>query len=217
MAEEVTNASLTVPWMMILTIILNGAIGLAFMLTYVYSIQDLQLQIIDSDAAYPFIDVFQHAVGSKAGAIGMTVPVIILSICVAINAMAAASRQAWAFSRDEGLPFPSWWSKVRVINKTPIPVNATIASIWFAILAALLNLAGSEVFDSIIGLATGAICGTYVISIGAIISRRFSGRPLPGSRFSLGKFGLPINIISFLYQIQLIVFAYFPVESPVTV
>ena len=106
MAEEVNNASLTVPWMMVLTIVLNGAIGLMLMLTYLYSIQDVQAQIVNSTAVYPFLDVFEHAVGSKAGAIAMTVPFVILSMCVAINAMAAASRQAWAFSRDEGLPFP---------------------------------------------------------------------------------------------------------------
>ena len=106
MAEEVNNASLIVPWMMVLTIVLNGAIGLMLLLTYLYSIQDVQIQILDSKAVYPFLGVFENAVGSKSGAIGMTVPFVILSMCVAINAMAAASRQSWAFSRDEGLPFP---------------------------------------------------------------------------------------------------------------
>jgi len=217
MAEEVRNASFTVPWMMVLSILLNGIVGFALMLTYLYSIQDVTSQIYNSTAVYPFIQVLEFAVGSKGGAIGMMVPFVILSYCVAINALGAGSRQAWAFSRDGGLPFPNWWAKVRVINKTPTPMNAIFASIWFAILAALLNLAGSETFDAIIGLATGAICGTYVLSIGSVIVRRFVGKPLPAARFSLGKLGLPINIISVLYQIELIIFAYFPLFKQVTV
>lgn len=105
MAEEVKNASLTVPRMMMGTIILNGLLGFATIVTFVYSVQDVEEQVATSTAVYPFIGVFATAVGSEAGAIGMTVPMIVLSISMCLNAVAAASRQAWSFARDEGLPF----------------------------------------------------------------------------------------------------------------
>lgn len=94
MAEEVTEASLTVPRMMIGTVILNGCLGFAMTVTLVYSVQDMETQDVNSIAVYPFVDVFATAVGSNAGAIGMTVPIIVLSISMCLNALAAASRQA---------------------------------------------------------------------------------------------------------------------------
>ena len=85
MSEEVNNASLTVPWMMFGTIILNGVLGFVMVITYVFVIQNLETQIVDSTSPYPFISVFEVAVGSKAGAIGMTVPVIILLAAACVN------------------------------------------------------------------------------------------------------------------------------------
>ena len=45
----------------------------------------------------------------------MMVP-LILSICTCLNALAAASRQAWALSRDQALPFSSWFRKVEYVH-----------------------------------------------------------------------------------------------------
>lgn len=85
MAEEVQNASLTVPRMMMASIFLNGFMGLVMIITYCFSIQSVQLQIWDSTAAFPFLDVFEVAVGSRGGAIGMAVPIIILSFCICLS------------------------------------------------------------------------------------------------------------------------------------
>ena len=102
MAEEVRSASLTVPRMMMGTVILNGVLGLVMIISFVFSIQSVREQIVNSTAVFPFIGVFATAVGSTAGAIGMTVPMIVLSTSMCMNAVAAASRQAWSFGRDDG-------------------------------------------------------------------------------------------------------------------
>ena len=85
MAEEVRNASRTVPWMMVATVGLNGLIGLVFTISFVFVIQNLETQIVQSTSPYPFVGVLEVAVGSKAGAIGMTVPIIILLMSACIN------------------------------------------------------------------------------------------------------------------------------------
>lgn len=61
------------------TILFNGAPGFVAIVTYAFVIQDLQTQIVDSKAAFPWIEVFRQAVGSSVGAIGMTVPIIVVS------------------------------------------------------------------------------------------------------------------------------------------
>ena len=70
---------------MVGTVVLNGVLGFAMTLTFVFVTQNVETQILDSTAAYPFVSVFEVAVGSKAGAVGMTAPVIILLIAAAIN------------------------------------------------------------------------------------------------------------------------------------
>ena len=87
---------------MMFTVMLNGVLGLVAAITYNYAIQDINQQILNSPYAFQFIGVFQAATGSNAGAIGMTMPWVVLSTASCINSVAAASRQAWSFARDEG-------------------------------------------------------------------------------------------------------------------
>ena len=216
MAEEVRDASLTVPRMMIGTVALNGLLGFVTILTLVYSVQDVEEQVVNSTAVYPFIDIFATAVGSDAGAIGMTIPMIILSISMCLNAVAAASRQAWSFSRDEGLPFRRVFRKITVIDGSPLPINAMIASLCIAGVLALLNLGGTAAFNSIMGLVTGAVGLTYALSIGCVLWRRLFGEPLPHARWSLGRFGVYINAFAFFYECFTVCISFFPLFADVT-
>ena len=66
--------------MMLGTTIVNGCLGLAAVITYMLVIQDVEEQILGAGNAYPWIGVFEVATGSKAGAVGMTIPFIIVSL-----------------------------------------------------------------------------------------------------------------------------------------
>lgn len=215
MSEETKNASITVPRMMQLTIIINGVLGWIMAITYCYVIQDLQEQIVQSDAVFPFVGVFAVGTGSQAGAIGMTVPIIVLQFAMCLNATAAGSRQAWSFARDEGLPFSSFFRKVRIVSGTPLPINAMVfcESIVFAL--GLLSLGGSEVFNSIAGLVSGAVGLTYGLSIGCVLWRRIWGAPLPHARWSLGRLGVPFNALAFFFQIFVVIISFFPLFAKV--
>ena len=53
----------------------------------------------------------------------MMIP-LLLSICACLNALAAASRQAWALGRDQVLPFSPWFRKVCcVISHRPFTTD----------------------------------------------------------------------------------------------
>lgn len=78
-ATQVKNASQTVPRMMMGTTIINGVLSLVSVITYMFVIQDIEKQILESTAAYPWVAVFALATGSNAGAIGMTIPFIVIS------------------------------------------------------------------------------------------------------------------------------------------
>lgn len=214
MSEEVKNSSLTVPRQMMLTVVVNGVLGFAITIIYIFAIQDVDVQIAQSTAVYPFIDVFEVATGSQAAAIGMTVPVIILSISMCMNATAAASRQAWSFARDEGLPFSSWLTKIVTVYDTPLPIPAMFASLFIVVILALLNLGGTAAFNSILGLVTGAVGLTYIVSIGCVLHRRLTGT-LPRARWSLGRYGVAVNIIALLYETYAVIISFFPITAQV--
>ena len=66
-------------------------------------------------------------------------------------------------------------------------------------------------------LTVGAILSSYIISISCVALRKIRKEPLPHARWSLGRAGLPCNIIAVLFLLLVYVFAFFPLASPVTV
>ncbi len=96
---------------MIATTILNGCLGLLTVITISFCITDLEA-VLASTTGWPFIEIFYMATNSKAGATAMTSVIIVLTLCACISFLATASRQTFAFARDEGLFLPSVFSKV---------------------------------------------------------------------------------------------------------
>lgn len=45
---------------------------------------------------------------------------------------------------------------------------------------------------------------------------RIRGQPLPARRWSLGRWGLPINALALCFIIPIFIFQFFPVATPVT-
>lgn len=111
MAEEVENASTVVPWCMICTILLNGSLGFAVVLALCFCVGDLN-EALASPTGYDFIQVFFNATKSNAATSAMTAVLITLVICATFGFLASASRQTWAFARDQGLPFSNFLSHV---------------------------------------------------------------------------------------------------------
>ena len=172
--------------MMITTIVLNGVLGFVMIITFCFCVTDIFTQIVTSTAAFPYVDVFYASTGSTGGTIAMVSIVCALGICGNLSVLAAGSRQAWAFARDDGLPFSGWLRKITTIG-TPIPLNAIIISLFITIILSLLNLGSVYAFNSIVGLLSGSGGVSYSISIGCVLYRRMFGKPLPASPFSLGK------------------------------
>jgi choline transport protein len=202
---------------MMATVLLNGALGLITVITYCFAIQSVEEQIIMSTAPYPFVAIFATATSSTPTAIGMTIPIVLMTLAMCINATAAASRQAWSFARDKGLPFPAWFTKLVAMNNdsTPVPLNAMLTSLVILVVVALLNFGGSEVFNSIIGLMTGAVGLTYALSIGCVLWRRLYGDPLPPARWSLGRWAVPVNVVALLFELFSTVISFFPLFAKV--
>ncbi len=114
MAEEVTNADITVPWSMLLTTLLNGAFGFGIVIAVLFVTVDIEavLQSPTGVLGFPYMQIFYQSTGSKAGANAMIAILLLMTVCGTIASLATSSRLIWAFARDRGLPFSRHVSKV---------------------------------------------------------------------------------------------------------
>lgn len=111
MSEEVKDAGIVVPRAIITSYVVNGFMGLILLITYLFSIPSIDDALADP-TGYPFLYVFRSSMST--GAVNaLTVVVLILVIASNIDFGTSASRQVFAFARDNGLPFSSWLSRVR--------------------------------------------------------------------------------------------------------
>ncbi len=122
--------------------------------------------------------------------------------------MAGSSRQLFSFARDKGVPFHTWVARVPV--GYDVPVNSILVSAMFACIFECINIGSSIAFNIIMSIGTVALVTSYMTSVGSVTYRRIRGLPLLPSKFSLGRFGLPVNVLSLLFCLIIYVFAFFP-------
>ncbi|EXJ77510.1 hypothetical protein A1O3_09737 [Capronia epimyces CBS 606.96] len=207
MAEELRNASKTLPKVMMWTSIVNGALGFVMLVTFCYTLGDLD-SVLGTPTGYPFIQVFYNATGSKGGATAMSCILVISAIANGMTNMATASRQLFAFARDKGLPFHTWFAKVG--TRFEIPLNAVYFTVAFSVLFSLVNIGSTVAFNQILSLGLAALLSSYLISIVCVALRRIRNQPLLDRAFNLGRLGLPVNLASIAFLLLALVMSFFP-------
>lgn len=226
MAEELRDASRSLPLAMVWTAIVNGAMGFVMIVTFCMMIGDVETALA-SPTGYAFIEVFYNATHSKAGTSVMVALFIIMLLFGCVTNFATSSRQLWAFvsspcslpetyltfsqARDRGTPFSSTLAHVQ--PGRDIPLNSITATYVFCMLLSLINLGSAVALNIITSLGTGALLSSYIVSVSCIILKRLRGEPLLPRRWSLGKWGLPINIVSVLFMTLCFIMNFFP-QSP---
>ena len=106
-------------------------------------------------------------------------------------------------------------SLFKVHHRRNVPFNAVLTTSFLSFILCLIQLGSTVAFNIIISLNLIAFLGTYMISIGCLLIKRFRNEPLPAARFSLGRWGLPINLFAFFYSLLALIFSCFPVSVPV--
>jgi hypothetical protein len=102
---------------------------------------------------------------------------------------------------------------VQVHPRFNVPVIAVLICFFFVILVALITLGSYVAFNAIISLQLISLFATYEVAIGTLIYRRLYGPPLPEHRWSLGRWGLAINIFAFIYGLFAMAFIVLPGSS----
>ena len=83
-------------------------------------------------------------------------------------------------------------------------------------LLSLIDLGSYVAFSAIISLQLIALFVSYEVAIGTLIYRRLYGPSLPERRWSLGGWGLTVNIFAFVYGLFALAFIVLPSTPSVT-
>ncbi|KAJ5815789.1 hypothetical protein N7447_008022 [Penicillium robsamsonii] len=219
LSEEMPKPSRNVPLAMLGSVIINGVIGLVYAIVLLFSLGDIE-SLLQSKTGFPFMQLFLNITGSPAGA-------SVLALCITLIAMAAnaacvtsTSRTAWAFARDNGLPWSVFFSEVSTTLK--VPVRMVIAVGFLQMLLGLIYLGSSTAFNAVLSMAILGMYASYLspIVFMLIYGRRRSVPTVSGLRsgsFSLGpRWGPIVNIVAIIWLVIAMVFSTFPTVQPVT-
>lgn len=80
--------------------------------------------VISTPTGYPYQQIFYNATRSRGGATAMSCIIILAAVANGMTNMATASRQLFAFARDEGVPFHRWFATVP--SGWQIPLNGML-------------------------------------------------------------------------------------------
>jgi choline transport protein len=239
MSEETKNAAINIPRAMVYSTIVNGIIAFGFTVAVLYTMGNVFL-ILTSPTGSPIIQIVFQATQSKRATTVIASLILVNGIFATFSTTASVSRLIWAFARDNGLPFSSFFVKVSshptlsIYDTSPqnppltscphqqvspnhkIPLRALLLTTTITLLLSLINIASTTAFAAILSLSTLALYISYALPIIFLLIKRFRGQPIPFGPFRLGRFGLPINIFAVVYAIYVIIFLPFPPQLPVT-
>ena len=203
----------------------NAALAFLIVITLAFTIGDVD-EVLASATVQPFVAILLDRTGSEGATIAMIALLILCFFAAQVGEVATASRQVWSFARVGGLPFAHrlqsvgfYFSAQACSTRGQFTDNQKVtdheypdaAVRWTVILAGvmtLVNLFSPVGFNAIISLILVTLLLMSAITIASAIFRRVYGPGLPPTRrFSLGRAGLPINIIALLFQLTAAVFS----------
>lgn len=157
--------------------------------------------------------VYAAVMGSAAGALGLTILVLIITFFCSVSVTVAASRSTWAFARDKAIPVSGLWS--RVDAKHGVPIWALFLTTVVQMLLGLLNLGSSSAFVAFVAVAVIALSVAYAIPIA--ISMWLCRTEVDAARWTMGpRLGWPVNVVAVLWiAFQSVLFS-MPQLLPVT-
>ncbi len=87
---------------------LNIPLAFAMLLVFLFAMTDIATATTET---YPLVWLLQNSL-STTGATAISALMFVLIVMTLTSCFASTSRQAFAFARDDGLPFPDWMKKV---------------------------------------------------------------------------------------------------------
>ncbi|KAK2861382.1 hypothetical protein FQN49_004255 [Arthroderma sp. PD_2] len=230
MSEEIQNPSISVPRSIILTLFINGSLGLAMLIATLFSIVDLPAAL-ESPTTFPFMEIFLQATGSIVGSATMASVIVTLALFANCNYLASTSRMTWSFARDRGLP--GWKALSKVDRRTEVPLISILVTATITILLSLIVIGSIVAFNIIVSLTVACLYISYLIATSLLLYHRCKGgvsypsttdtgpalanttgaNLVWGPWHVRGAIGIAINIFGCIYLTVILIFSFFPADA----
>ncbi|KAF7594391.1 hypothetical protein BBP40_009372 [Aspergillus hancockii] len=214
MSEEVKNAKIVIPRSMIWGTAINGFLSFCYVIAILYCMGDYE-EALTSPTGYPIITIAYQATGSKAATYVLMAMGMLPGWIALFNGLASVTRLTWAFARDNGLPFSDFF--VKVDPRFKIPIRALFLVAFLVVALSFIQIGSTAAFNAILSLSTLGLYISYLLPLIFLVYKRLSAPgDIPRGSFSLGKWGLPINLVAILFATYFSIFLPFPATLPVT-
>jgi urea carboxylase system permease len=202
LSEETGDPRRTAPKAIIRCMLLSGVGGLLLILAALVAAPDLAAPELSSTG---IAWVVTSQLGDVLGRIVLgVVAVSIFSAALAIAA--SATRVMFSMARDGRLPFSHVLARVSPRTKTPIWSGVVVGVLSIGVL--LINLGQTSVFTSVTSISVVIVYLAYLFVTVPRLWHRLRRSPAHAADpayFSLGRWGLPVNIIAVVFGVFLLV------------
>jgi urea carboxylase system permease len=196
LSEETKDPRRTAPRAIIRALLVSGIGGGVLLLAAILAAPSLT----DGNLAtggLPY--VLTSRLGSTVGKIFLVDVTVAICVCT-LAIQTAATRMMFSMSRDGALPFSRMLAKVNPVTGTPL-MPAIVTGVLSAALL-LVNVGKAALFTDLTSACIVTLYAAYLfVTIPQLIRRLrggLGGDAGPGT-FSLGRWGLPINVAAVLY------------------
>ncbi|MFE3826154.1 APC family permease [Streptomyces sp. NPDC059092] len=194
LGEESLNPSRNAPRAILRALIASFLIGGLILLFALLAVPDLHSPSLSVDGLQY---VVLSTLGPTVGQIVLWCVVVAITVC-ALAVHAAGIRLAFAMARDNGLPASSWIARVSPRFGTPVVPAVFIGIV--AIIILVININQPQIFSVITSIAIIMIYVAYLMVTVPMLIRRLRGTwQASEGHFSLGRLGLPVNVLAVLW------------------
>ncbi|MFI0774429.1 APC family permease [Streptomyces sp. NPDC021212] len=198
LGEESVDPGRNAPRAILRALVASFLIGGFILLFALMAVTNLHAkQLAEDGLQYVVLSTLGHTMGL----IMLWCVVVAITVC-ALAVHTASIRLMFAMARDNNLPGGSHLAHVHPRFQTPVLPAILIGLVAVAIL--VININQPQIFSIVTSIAIIMIYMAYLLVTMPMLVRRLRGRWRPATgRFSLGRFGLPVNVVAVLWGLAM--------------
>ncbi|MFI6053390.1 APC family permease [Streptomyces violascens] len=194
LGEESIDPARNAPRAILRALIASFMLGGMILLFALLATPDLHAKQLSVDGLQY---VVKAALGKSVGLAVLWCVAIAITVC-ALSVQTAGLRLAFAMARDNNLPAGSKLARLSPRFQTPVLATCLIGFVAIAIL--VVNINQPQIFSVVTSIAIVMIYVAYLlVTIPMLVQRLRGGWTSATDHFSLGRLGLPVNILAVLW------------------
>jgi urea carboxylase system permease len=204
LAEETHDPRKKAPRAILQALLAAGIAGLLVLLFALMAVPDLDMPNLGNiQGGLPML--VKSVLGETTGKLFLCIVIFAIIVCT-LAVHSGAVRLMFAMGRDRCLPFSKSLSEVSA--KTHTPVLATLLCGLAALIILAVNLQFPKVFELVTSIAIlWANLAYWIVVALQLKNRIISARKGvdTDAKFSLGKWGLPVNILALIWSTFMVI------------